>query len=129
MSGAGNKIGWRLESVPAAEMSTWSKAANDANPIHVDTAAAEALGFGPRCVNPGPANLAYLMNMLMASRPGCELVEVDASFLGNVLAGDTVEATGCIKQDGLGLCEASLTVQPEGRHVLSAIIRFEGDES
>jgi acyl dehydratase len=121
------EIEWRLEDVPAAAMRAWSEAANDANPIHIDPAAAEALGFGPRCVNPGPANLAYVLNMVMAARPDCDLIEVEAIFLGNVFAGDTVEATGSFRQTQSSQCNASLSVMPEGRQVLSAIVRLEED--
>ena len=84
---------WSL-TVDMASMAIWATALRDANPIHVDPAVAEAMGYGPRTVNPGPANLAYVLNMVMAAHPAATLIEVDARFLGNVMSGDTVQATG-----------------------------------
>ena len=96
----------------------------DDNPIHLDPAAAEALGFGQRTVNPGPANLAYVINMLMAADPDAEIAEVEARFLGNVLAGDAVLAQGTLDGDDPTRCEAMLTSVAEGTPLLAATIRL-----
>lgn len=66
----------------------------DPNPIHLDPAAAAALGLGDRVVNQGPANLGYIINMLAAALPGHRLVELDSRYLANVFGGDLVEAGG-----------------------------------
>jgi acyl dehydratase len=99
---------WRLDEVSAAAMVTWVEALNDDNRIHVDPDVAEALGFGHRTVNPGPANLAYVMNMLMAAEPGSYPKKIEARFLGNVFSGDALEVTG--EADGDGHCRATLRV-------------------
>ncbi|MCU4652115.1 MaoC/PaaZ C-terminal domain-containing protein [Roseibacterium sp. SDUM158016] len=92
---------WSLDDVPADAMAEWCAALNDDNAIHLDRAAAEANGFGPRRVNPGPANLAYLLNALMAAGRGNEIVEIEARFLGNVLEGDRVLVAGTPATPGM----------------------------
>lgn len=111
---------WKLDAVPAEAMALWCEALGDDNAIHLDPAVAQALGFGPRTVNPGPTNLAYLLNMAMEARPGVAIRCVEAALLGNVLAGDSVLATGTWHDD---TCEAALTVAPD-RVVLKARIEM-----
>lgn len=109
---------WRLDAVPDKPMALWCRAMGDDNPIHVDAAVAEALGFGPRTVNPGPINLAYLLNMAMEARPGSDVASVEAAFLGNVMADDAVVACGAWRDER---CEAQLSVIPD-RIVVTARI-------
>ena len=90
---------WSCE-VGAAEMIPWVEALRDANPIHRDPAVAAALGFGARTVNPGPTNLAYVLNMIDAARPDDHPTHVAARFLGNVFSGDRVEVVGTQDADG-----------------------------
>lgn len=87
---------WRLDTVPQDAMALWVALLRDTNPIHVDPAAAEALGYGRKTVNPGPVNLAYAINMLMAARPGTHPAAIHARFGANILAGDDVEVTGTV---------------------------------
>lgn len=112
---------WELDAVPAEAMALWCEALRDDNAIHVDPAAAEALGFGPRTVNPGPANLAYLLNMVMEAQPDREVRSVEAALMGNVLAGDAVFAQGTWQDDA---CDAELAVVP-GMVVLKARIEMQ----
>lgn len=116
---------WELGAVPAEAMALWCEALGDDNAIHVDPAAAEALGFGPRTVNPGPTNLAYLLNMVMEARPDREICSIEAALLGNVLAGDGVLARGTWDQD---TCDAELVVAPDNV-VLRARIETDGRDS
>ncbi|MFN6977532.1 MAG: MaoC/PaaZ C-terminal domain-containing protein, partial [Gemmobacter sp.] len=74
----------------AAPMAVWCALMRDDNAIHTDRAAAERAGFGPRCVNPGPANLAFVLDALAAARPGASLGRVEARFLGAVGEGDAL---------------------------------------
>ena len=85
---------WTMDGISASAMKTWCALLRDENPIHLDPAAAQALGFGPHTVNPGPANLSYLLNMLMQAMPDADIAHIDAQFLGNALAGDVVHASG-----------------------------------
>lgn len=118
---SGDDMDWMLAGVPAEAMADWCEMLRDDNPIHLDPAAAEALGFGPRTVNPGPANLAYIFNMLMAAHPEAEVAEVEARFLGNVLAGDDVRAEGeCVE----GLCRARLVTLPDETPAVVAEVRL-----
>ncbi|MFS0735670.1 MaoC/PaaZ C-terminal domain-containing protein [Sphingomonas sp. 1P06PA] len=86
----------RIDPVTAEPMARWAQALNDANPIHSDRAAAEALGFGQHTVNPGPTNLAYAINLLLAAVPDRDIATIEARFLGNVLSEQSVVATGTL---------------------------------
>ena len=96
--------------VEPADMARLAEILRDPNPIHLDPAAATALGLGDRVVNQGPANLAYIVNMLVAALPGHRLVELDSRYLANVFGGDLVEAGGTITSvtDGAIECETWL---------------------
>ncbi len=116
---------WKLDSVPAEVMALWCEALGDDNAIHVDPAAAEALGFGPRTVNPGPTNLAYLLNMAMEARSGAQIRSVEAALLGNVLAGDAVVARGTWHDD---ICDGELAVAPDQTVLKARIEMIHGRE-
>jgi len=75
-------------------MRTLADVLNDPNPIHLDPAAAQAAGLGERVINQGPANLAYVLNMLESN--GLQIKTLEASFTGNVRAADIVEANGAV---------------------------------
>ena len=68
----------------------------DPNPIHLDAGAAQAAGLGDRVINQGPANLAYVINMLKAAFPTHRLERLESRYLANVRGGDVVEAGGTI---------------------------------
>ena len=112
MSASESLPAWRLDDVSAASMVSWVEALRDTNKIHVDPKVAEALGFGSRTVNPGPANLAYVINMLMAADPASYPTRVNARFLGNVFSGDGIEVTG--ESSGEGNYHAVLRVAGTG---------------
>lgn len=96
---------------PSAEaMRFWCEIMRDDNAIHLDPAAAEAAGFGPNRVNPGPANLALLMDAILAAEPGAAFSRIEARFLGNVFEADTLEVrTG---PDGAALYRADAPDEP-----------------
>lgn len=73
-------------------MAEWCDLLADDNAIHLSQDAANAAGYGPRRVNPGPANLAYLLSCL-TSEAEETLKGVDAYFTGNVFEGDDLSAT------------------------------------
>jgi acyl dehydratase len=82
---------------PTAEaMQFWCEIMRDDNAIHLDQAAAERAGFGARRVNPGPANLALVVNAWMAAHDGRTPARIEASFLGNVFEDDALE----VRADG-----------------------------
>ncbi|SPJ25397.1 MaoC family dehydratase [Palleronia abyssalis] len=78
--------------ISADDMALWCDLLADDNQIHLSRDAAAAAGFGPNRVNPGPANLAYLISAMMAADPDGDVSRIDAQFLGNVVEGDTVIA-------------------------------------
>lgn len=92
--------------VRAEEMKLLALLLRDPNPIHLDADAAAALGFGPACVNQGPANLAYALTHLVRSRPGERLTGFAARFHAPVLAGDVVRPV--LAPDGGGWAFALL---------------------
>ena len=111
---------WRLEQVEPANMRELADLLRDPNPIHLDAAAVKQLGLGDRVINQGPANLAYIVNMLNAALPGASLLQLDARFLSNVFGGDAVEAGGrvtSVASDASGTrvsCEIWLNVDGRG---------------
>jgi acyl dehydratase len=68
----------------------------DVNPVHDDPELVDRLGLrGP--VNQGPANLAYVMNMLLAWAGGAGALErIDFRFTEIVTVGDGVTAGGTV---------------------------------
>lgn len=76
-----------IDGISGPDMAEWCALLNDDNEIHLSREAAEAAGFGPHRVNPGPANLAYLMSMI-----GEDIASVDAIFTGNVFEDDDLVA-------------------------------------
>lgn len=97
----------------------------DPTPIHFDTRALAALGMDERPVNQGPLNMGYLQTMLARWAGGRErVVDFRVRFLGNVLAGDRVRASGTVTalaDDARGrvaTCEVALEVL-DGEVVMS----------
>ena len=94
---AGNSLPVWRHRVEAAAMVPVADILRDPNPIHLDPAAVAAVGLGDRVINQGPANLAYVVNMLAAAFPGHRLEALESRFLANVRADDLVEAGGTIE--------------------------------
>lgn len=111
---------WRIDAVSPAKMRQLADVLHDPNPIHLDPAVVAQLGLGNRVINQGPANLAYIVNMLSAALPSATLLQLDARFLANVFGGDAVEAGGrvtSVETDAAGTrvgCEVWLTVDGRG---------------
>ncbi|WP_341230255.1 MaoC family dehydratase [Nocardioides salarius] len=89
----------------------------DPTPIHFDTRALAALGMDERPVNQGPLNMGYLQTMLARWAGGRErVVDFRVRFLGTVLAGDRVRASGTVtalsddERGRVATCEVSLEV-------------------
>lgn len=69
----------------------------DTNPIHDDEDLARSLGLRG-LVNQGPANLAYVVNMLMAGLGAApsQIRVLDFRFQANVVPGDILTARGTV---------------------------------
>ena len=93
----GNRIPVLRHRVSGEAMQVWARVLDDPNPIHVDREFVRSHGLGDNLINQGPANLAYLINALTAAFPEAFLESIDVRFLGNVFAGETVEASGVIE--------------------------------
>lgn len=87
---------FRISSVDPEAMKVWAVALHDPNPIHLDRAMVAAKGLGDRVINQGPANLAYVINMLRAALPGAEIRSLDVRYIDNVFEGDDVTAGGTL---------------------------------
>lgn len=119
---AGSQLGPRIiESVDAEKMKALAVLLADPNPIHLDPAAVKALGMGDRVINQGPANLAFIIDMLDHAVPGATLRQLSARFLANVFAADRVIAAGSVdsaeRVDGelLLTCSVWLDIDGGGR--------------
>ena len=105
-----------IESVSPDAMKDWAVFLADPNPIHLDVEVVKAKGLGDRVINQGPANVASMMNMLIAAFPGGRIEAMDSRFLDNVYAGDKVVASGritAVEGDRID-CELSLDVAGRG---------------
>ena len=111
-----------VESVSAEKMKLMAALLHDPNPIHLDEEAVRSLGMGDRVVNQGPANQAYLINMLLgfAGDPGA-IRRVNVRFLGNVFAGDRVECRGRVTEvdADAGLVTVDLEETVDGTPVMA----------
>lgn len=98
---------FRIASVDPEAMKTWAVALHDPNAIHLDRAAVAAKGLGNRVINQGPANLAYVINMLRAAFPGGSIRSLDVRYVDNVFEGDDVSAGGTVTAiaDGQATCD------------------------
>ena len=105
-----------IESVSPEAMKQWAIFLADPNPIHLDVEVVKAKGLGDKVINQGPANVAYMMNMLMAAFPGCRIESMDSRFLDNVYGKDKVIASGKIAaiEDNRISCEFTLDVEGRG---------------
>lgn len=116
MMNVGDALPVWTHDVRAAAMVPIADILRDPNPIHLDPASVAAVGLGDRVINQGPANLAYIMNMLANALPAHRIEEMDSRFLANVRDGDRVEAGGTVAQrEGVRLtCDLWLNVAGAG---------------
>jgi acyl dehydratase len=109
-----------IEHVSPDAMKLWAVFLADPNPIHLDVAVVKAKGLGDRVINQGPANVAYMMNMLMAAFPGGRIETMDLRFLDNVYAGDRVVASGAVTAVDGDRIDCEFTLDVEGRGTVNA---------
>jgi acyl dehydratase len=107
-----------IESVSADAMKDWAVFLADPNPIHLDAEVVRAKGLGDKVINQGPANVAYLINMLMRAFPAGRIVQMESRFLDNVYAGDRVTAGGTITEMGAAEARCDIWLRAEGRGVI-----------
>ena len=88
---------FRIASVSPEDMKAWAKFLHDPNPIHLDPGVVKAKGLGDRVINQGPANLAYLINMLQGAVPNGLIESLEVRYVDNVFGGEAVEAGGTVK--------------------------------
>ena len=75
---------------------TWSSVLNDPNPIHLDNKTVKKLGLVDKCINQGPANIAYILNCISSNFKDYQLIEVKNKLNGNVFSGDKIVVEGKI---------------------------------
>jgi acyl dehydratase len=85
--------------VTERDTKAWAEILDDDNPLHSDPEALAARGVGRGIVSPGPANIGYLMTLLLNCFPGSEIEAFEARFVGLVLAPSEVEARGRIERE------------------------------
>jgi 3-hydroxybutyryl-CoA dehydratase len=127
---------WR-HSIVAEHARLWSEALHDPNRVHFDADFVAKLGLGDRPINQGPANIAYLYNMLAACFPGRNVVVLDARMTGMVRIGDTIEVTGNViavepsAKGSVVRCQLLLSVCPDASPAVlaTADVLFETDHS
>lgn len=113
---AGDRLPTLRHSVTAAAMRPIADLLQDTNAIHLDPVATAAAGLGDRVINQGPANLAYILNLLENTFPKHRIAILDSRFLANVREGDIVEAGGSVvaREEDRITCELWLRVADAG---------------
>lgn len=108
-----------IPSVSADAMREWASFLRDPNPIHLDPEFVRAKGLGDRVINQGPANLAYIVNMLLAAFPGGRIATLESRFIDNAYAGDRLTAGGRVVGTDAGrtTCEVWL-IADGGRPII-----------
>jgi 3-hydroxybutyryl-CoA dehydratase len=86
-----------IESVSPEAMHVLAVLLDDPNQIHLDAEVVKALGMGDRVINQGPANFAYMLDMLRAAVPGAIIRDFRVRLLANVFGGDRVIAAGRVE--------------------------------
>jgi acyl dehydratase len=99
-----------IDAVSPAAMHEWAVFLHDPNPIHLDADVVRARGLGDRVINQGPANVAYLINMLHAAFPGATLAAIESRFIDNVYGGERVVAAGEIAEIDADRVTCALTL-------------------
>lgn len=109
-----------IESVSPEAMQQWAVFLADPNPIHLDVEVVKAKGLGDRVINQGPANVAYMMNMLMRAFPGGRIKAMDSRFLDNVYGGDRATVTGTVAAIEGNSVTCAFTLDVEGRGTVNS---------
>jgi acyl dehydratase len=109
-----------IGTLSAETMRQWSKFLDDPNPIHLDPVAVAAIGLGNRVISQGPANLAYVINCIMANFPGQRIERLETRFADNVFAGDVARAEGTVTavEGNRTHCEVWLEIEGRGRAIV-----------
>ena len=113
--------------VSQESMNTWAKVLDDPNPIHLDVNAVELLGMGSKTSNQGPANIAYIINMVEKNFPGSQIKKMNNKMTNSILEGDLVKVSGQVLKienkegDLLISCSIKLTVDEERVAVISEV--------
>jgi 3-hydroxybutyryl-CoA dehydratase len=103
-----------IKSVRAERMKTLAVVLADPNPIHLDPGAVRALGMGDRVVNQGPANFAWVLDMLREAVPGAQISDLKVRLLANVFADDRVVAAGRVDAVDGGRLSCSVWLDVDG---------------
>jgi 3-hydroxybutyryl-CoA dehydratase len=106
---AGDELGpLVVDSVSAENMKTLAVVLDDPNPIHL---------VGPRPINQGPANFAWMLDLLREAAPAARVGTFKVRLLANVFAGDKVIAAGRVEsiEDGCAVCSVWLDVDDGAR--------------
>ena len=121
--------------VPQESMNTWAVILDDPNPIHLDANAAKQVGLGDKTINQGPANIAYILNMIEENFPNSRILKMNNKMTDSVLEGDLVTVSGHITEikveesQFVASCSIQLTVEEDKIAVLSEIdVLFDGSQ-
>jgi 3-hydroxybutyryl-CoA dehydratase len=125
---------WTIDDVELARIHVLALILGDPNVIHIDAEAVRRMGLGRAQVNQGPANIAYLVNMLATAFPQGRLRSLECRLLGTVFAGDAVRAGGDVTalltpatdgQPSAVRCAVWLERTATGRHVIEGTAEVE----
>ena len=118
----GQKINQWSHNVRQEDLNSWSKILNDPNPIQFDANQVKKIGQGDKCINQGPANIAYIINAIFYNFPKCKILSIKNRLNGNVFVDDTVtvlgEITNISSKDELNMISLLLTLNSQKNNSL-----------
>lgn len=102
-------------------MNVWAEILDDPNPIHLDINSARLLGLGEGTINQGPANIAYIMNMIEKNFPGSQIIKMNNKMTSAILEGDQVTVSGQIikiqEKDNKSIISCSINLKTDENNV------------
>ncbi|MDA8892582.1 MaoC family dehydratase [Hyphomicrobiales bacterium] len=102
-------------------MNVWAEILDDPNPIHLDINSARLLGLGEGTINQGPANIAYIMNMIEKNFPGSQIIKMNNKMTSAILEGDQVTVSGQIikiqEKDNKSIISCSINLKTDENKV------------
>lgn len=110
----GEKIGPQIIGpFDAADLRAYAKISGDDNPLHLDLALAQSLGFAARPVH-GLKILAAFEPLLAQWRPDWALIELSGQFLTPALEDEIVTLSARVAKISSGVAVLRLTAQTQG---------------
>ncbi|MGW4339974.1 MaoC family dehydratase [Rhodococcus koreensis] len=115
-----------IDGISSEKMKVLALLLGDPNPIHFDINAVRELKVADQVVNQGPSSIALIYNLIETNYPNSHVRKLSVRLSGNVLAGDSVDASGTVTNvcadsgDTVVTADVSLAVAGRGTVISGA---------